>query len=247
MSQGSSNKNERLTFTTTVDLTNREVVVIGDTVGVMGNDRALPAGAANAIAMAWTFQSVVLTSTQIAAGEVWVPGQAIYWNNALQIATMHPTEQFLGDYAPQSGNDKPANATVDGGAAAGERIHLHPRREPGTSMYSIDFATAPAAALLQGDFILTNFGAKTAQIDSATVYTQGDSTLLPGTTTISLGDGTGANDQIDAAAAISTYNGVKATDVTPVNVDVGKIVLRVGVADFTGGWLRIDIRYTLLG
>lgn len=237
MSQKFNNQTERLRFTAATDHTVDEIVQQSDVVGFAGSDIAN-----GKTGLLWILQNAVIQPSQLNAAETWVAGQTLYWNEAAGVATKHQTHMVLG-IAEKA---KAASATVEGGAAAGHRVIVGPRKAPNLVQYTIDFANFPAAARAQGDFTLLDFG-QTAHIDSATVYTKGDSSLAPGTATIALGDGSGANGQIAAAAAISTYSGTVANDATPVaSTEVTKVVLRIGTADFTAGWLKIEIGYTLI-
>lgn len=237
MSQRFNNQTERLRITAASDLAVDQIVQVQDVVGFVGDDIAN-----GDTGLLWILQNAVIQPSQLNAAETWAAGQQLYWNAAAGVVTKHQTHMLLGI----ADKAKAASAQVEGGAAAGHRVIVGPRKEPNMVHYTIHFAEFPAAARAQGDFTLLAFG-QPAHIDAATIYTQGDSSLAPATATIALGDGSGANDQIVAAAAISTYSGTVQNDVTPVNAQVDQVVLRIGGAAFTDGWLKIEVAYTLLG
>lgn len=197
-----------------------QIVTVGDTIGFAYDGVSEGQRVILAIRGEFGTKSVV-------AKEVWSVGERVFWHPLIGRFTKRVTHWPAGRIA----EDKAAD--VDYGL-----IHLDsPVQAPGEVIAPFNFEHVPTFGVL-GDYVLRDFGGP-ARIVQGEVVSNG---LAPGTVTVSLGDGTGNNDQIFAATDASALAGFDEIPDLPVSVD--KVVLRIGgVGAFTAGLLIVRLSY----
>lgn len=231
----------QLAFNPSAALGKDSGVVIGDLVGNVGVEVA----ATDARRVAHIAHETYVRPDQVVAAEAWAVGDRIFWHETGAVYTRHRTHRPVGWAAKAKiANQTIPNTTV----AAGSYIAVfNPVADDDKVIAPFDFAALPAAIGANGVKVLRTFGG-TAEIEGARIYTAGDSSLAPGTATISVGDGTGSNDQIVAAAALSTYSGTRSTDITPAaSTALTGVSITIAGGPVTAGWLAIEVDFRILG
>lgn len=175
--------------------------------------------------------------TAVVPGEAWAEGERLFYNETTGLVTNDETHWPIG----QAGEAKAAQAA---GAGFGVVQLDGPQRQTEEVLYAVRFgATFTPTAGVQGDFTLRDFGGD-AWIPSCAVAS--DSLVGVGAT-VSLGDGTGANDQVLEAQTIVAIDGYNEVDdlngLAKLPVKIDKLVMRIAVADITDGVLVVRGRF----
>lgn len=199
------------------------------------------------------------TQAVIAAEEILV-GEKLYYNPAAAALTKARTDWFFGiAAAPESGVTydtggteraiaKPASAD-DAINAVGVYVEYHrPTRNGNEFELTLNFAELPAELQAIGDITLRSF---VAAVEVYEMFVEG--TGLPATTTIAIGDGTGANEQLYAAttgtdldaSGLDHWDDLETAAPPQVQLPVSltDVVIRIGVLAASTGTLKIKGRY----
>jgi len=170
--------------------------------------------------------------TQVVPGEEWVEGQRLYYNEVTGLVTADPTHWPVGTAARVKEVQTAGNGYGFVRIANAERL-------PGQVLIPLRVGEDFTPELPVGPIDLRHFGGPAA-IESCEVI--GDS-LAPANATIALGDGSGSNNQVLPATAVPALDGyvpvdaINDPDKLPVQLD--KLVVRVGTAALTAGYLAI--------
>jgi len=167
--------------------------------------RGAQAGIVSSLDADYNTENVVLTdartlvqSANLVASEVWISGQAVYLQmvNGVARVTSSPTDLHFG-FA-----DCPKAASADNATI---RIK-EPARAADEAGLVMDFVTHMH---LQADglYTLRDFTAEGGTRWVYAIEAEHDGLVAPGTATLSIGDGTGANDQVLTATTFTALIG----------------------------------------
>lgn len=210
-----------------------QIVIAGDSLGISIADAA--EGERLVLAMSGEHGLV-----DVVPAEVWAEGEELYYNETTGLITNEPTHWPVG----RAGEAKAAQTAGNGfGVVQLER----PQRKSGEVLYTVRIAanhTPPAIAGAVGSYTLRDFG-RDVVITECSIASDG--LTSGGSPTVTLGDGSGGNDQVLESTAMATIDGydevdtINDPDLLPAIVD--KLVLSVAVASFTAGFIAIRARY----
>jgi predicted RecA/RadA family phage recombinase len=179
-------------------------------------------------------------TNQVLEDEVWTEGQPLYWHELAQVFTAMETEWPAG-WAAEA---KAANTLY--GYVALDR----PLRRSGLIIAPFDVSLMAASVFTLGNKTLRDFGAGSRLITKVEFF---ELTAMSsgGAATLSLGDGTGSNDQIFAATAFNNAVFDAYHDFTPddggtppePDVSLSQVVLGLAGALLTAGKFILRIEY----
>lgn len=228
MAQGNANDTSRhVIAATTAAVTAGDLLADGDVVGVAAANAAAGAGVVLQI------EGKVYTESVITA-EVWKAGQRLYYLEPANVITGQVSDWPVGVAAEaKSGTDIGGNVRFN-----------NPVRGFDLDV-AIDYAVHTSLGV-DGDVELRDFAGMGDGSRFVTYFAiHHDDTFTPGTATIAIGDGTGSNDQILAATALSALEADGMHEVTlTAPVALGKIVVRIASGPITVGKLRFIANIT---
>jgi predicted RecA/RadA family phage recombinase len=234
--QTNSNFADKIRFTAAADVASGELVAHGDIIGAAYE--AIAAGDSGILLTRGQFDT-----TEVVTAETWTAGQRVYYDVVNDRFTTRRTDWPAGRAAAAK-----ADTSSFGQIQITEAI-----RSDEEIIYTVDAAKLASGATVASR-TLRDFGAESVQITHAEIVADG---MTPNTSTISIGDGSGSNNQIFPATALnatpfSAGAGYAAWDYDTADppgsgevlpVTVTKVVLGIAGAAFTAGSLRVRLRF----
>lgn len=184
----------------------------------------------------------LIQSADMVASEVWVPGQEVFLYEADGLARV-----------TAEATDVPFGVADADKAADQDNVMVavkHSLRDGREFAITIDFAAMDELGI-DGTYVLRDFlpegGARWAY--EGGLFLQHDGNLAPGTATISIGDGSGANDQVLAATTLAAIQALgqphtpiaQAIASAPAPVQLGQVAITIALGPVTAGRLTIRL------
>jgi predicted RecA/RadA family phage recombinase len=178
-------------------------------------------------------------TVQVLEDEEWTEGQSLYWHELAQVVTAMETEWPIGWAA-----EAKATATLYGNVALS-----NPRRRPNLIIAPFDHSLMASTVFALGNKVLRDFGAD--RLLTKVEFFELTALASGGAATLSLGDGSGSNNQILAATAYNDASFDAYLDLTPTdagppiepNVALDQVVLGFAGAVLSGGKFVIRVEY----
>ena len=167
------------------------------------------------------------------AKEAWAAGDNLYWHIVRGEITKEETHVPIGSAA----RDKVANT------AYGYVCLDNPHQKHDMAIYVVRVSTMDEQKV-QGTYTFATFSPYRYVSECEII----SDSLAPGTTTISIGDGSAGNDQVLASTAVSELSGYDVADgfndPDKLPAAVGQLTLTIGTADLSAGFLVIRCHLT---